>query len=517
VSNLSPENTIEATRTVQVKALNYTLWPFQERVLERISGDTLILGLPTGLGKTFVAGAFLKSESFKEPIRVLFMVPSIPLGVQQTLFVRRMMNVEDAYFVSGETPPMKRALLKVWNPSVVISTPQTFSNDFLTPFMPFLEEARRVNEPISYLSKVFNDASFRFPFTHVIADECQRYVGETDGYAILLTAKACEKHVLALSATPQLHAPERLKQLKVVFDRVEIISIEEPEIKKHMPKRVLRVVRVPTPEKLLRIYSILGTVINTYTERVKKEFGAEHLRQDCDEHITCIWLKALRIMRVRCVEDGASSILKYGVWKLRELHQPLKELGWKSLYKTYQENLREEFNHKVKAALRILEERMFEKAIVFMESVQAAKQLGGQLQQRHGLDDVAVLVGKGAMSMEQQASALLQFKERARVLSATSVAEEGLDIPSADIEVWLDPPSNPRKWIQRFGRILRQPGGKEQAVTYVLISMRTHEKNKLLSVMKRTEEVYGFTQDVVFEPYVKALPKDQRTLGEYQI
>jgi len=79
----------------------------------------------------------------------------------------------------------------------------------------------------------------------------------------------------------------------------------------------------------------------------------------------------------------------------------------------------------------------------------------------------------------------------------------------------LDPPSNPKKWIQRFGRILRQPGDKKLARTYALISLRTHEKNKLLSVKRKAEKVYGFTQRLVVRARAKALPREQRTLTQY--
>lgn len=41
--------------------------------------------------------------------------------------------------------------------------------------------------------------------------------------------------------------------------------------------------------------------------------------------------------------------------------------------------------------------------------------------------------------MERQASALLQFREKARILVFTSIGEEDRDIPTADIEVWIDP------------------------------------------------------------------------------
>jgi len=56
-SSLAPEQLISTPQADRVEALNYTLWPFQQKILDKIGGDTLILGLPTGLGKTYLAGA----------------------------------------------------------------------------------------------------------------------------------------------------------------------------------------------------------------------------------------------------------------------------------------------------------------------------------------------------------------------------------------------------------------------------------------------------------------------------
>jgi ERCC4-related helicase len=99
-------------------------------------------------------------------------------------------------------------------------------------------------------------------------------------------------------------------------------------------------------------------------------------------------------------------------------------------------------------------------------------------------------------------------------LICTSVGEEGLDIPSADLEVWIDPPSNPQKWIQRFGRILRQLGDKPLAKTIALISHDTHERTKLLNVKTTVETTYGFTQNMqtrIFKPR----SHDQKTMAQY--
>ena len=511
-SSLAPQHRIESEEFVSVEKTNYSLFPFQQRILERIRGDALIVGLPTGLGKTYIAGAFIARESARKQRRVIFLTPSVPLGVQQTLFARRMLNIANAYFISGGISPEKRRELRVWNAGYVVTTPQTFYNDFLAEHEDALRHAKNMGDPVEALRGLLG--SFSFPFDILVADECHGYIGETDGYSILLSAKACGTNILALSATPQLHSPGRLGELKRIFGQIEVFSIDDPEIKSFMPERSITLVRVPVPKKILTVYDQLARVIKLYRERVKGAYGSQHLRGYCKKHSLCVCLLALRIMRTRIVEDGASSVLNYGIWRVRELNQGIDELDGKSIREIYREAVKSNFNHKFRATEEILRRKNFEKAIVFVESVEGAKQLGTILHATYGMDEVAVLVGKGSMSMEQQASALMHFKERARILVCTSIGEEGLDIPVADLEVWMDPPSNPRKWIQRFGRILRQSGSKKVANTYALVSMMTHERGKLLSVMRRVERIYGFTQQVREEDLFKLPEKKEKGKGK---
>lgn len=514
-SNLSPPEAIRERQWVKVEGMRYSLFPFQQKILDRVGGDALVVGLPTGLGKTYVAGAYIARESAKTPCRVLFLTPSIPLGVQQTLFARKMLGLGGACFVSGSINPERRKELRVWNAGFVVTTPQTFYNDVLKQHARAISSAKGSEDAVACLRESFGVAGFSFPFTILVADECHGYIGETDGYSILLAAKASGSQILALSATPQLHAPSRLRELKKVFGQIEVFSVEEPEIKAHMPERVIGMVPLDPPPKLLSVYYQLSAVVKSYQDKAKRIYGPQHSRGFCNRHPLCILLIALRVMRARLVEDGASSVLKYGNWRLRELNRPLRELDGKTIFETYREALKLNFNHKLNATMRILDGERYKKAIVFVESVEAAKQLGSMLHKKRGMEDVAVLVGKGGMTMEQQASALLQFRDRAGILVCTSIGEEGLDIPVADIEVWVDPPSNPKKWIQRFGRILRQSGGKKTAKTYALLTSKTHEKNKFLKVKGKVEGVYGFTQRLQEEPLPGPLPKEQKTLSQF--
>jgi len=478
-SDLSPKSVASSRKGVEIPEPEYSLWPFQKDILDEIGDSTLILGLPTGLGKTYVAGAKLHRESRKRAVRVIFLVPSIPLGVQQTLFVREKLGA-----------------------------PQTFYNDNLAHYERILREARGLEDPIGYLAPLIDG----FPFDIVVADECQRYIGETDGYSILLSAKASCTEILALSATPQLHAPERLEELRKVFDEIKVFGVEDPGIREHIPERLLIIEEIETPPKLMRVYRALGGLIRNYYYRIRKMYGSRH-RPNCTRHPLCRGLLAVKMLRLRMVEDGASSVENYGTWRFRDLKTKRKSLDGETIYNAYRDALSECRNHKLDAAIRILNREVYRKAIVYIESVDAAKELAVRLQ-KDSVGRVACIVGKGDMTMDHQASALLQFREEAQILVCTSVGEEGLDIPVADIEVWVDPPNNPRKWIQRFGRILRQPGDKRLARIYAPVSKSTHEKARLHSVKKKVEKTYRFSQKLK-ERKGEFLPEDQKTIAEF--
>ncbi|MEM4706951.1 MAG: DEAD/DEAH box helicase family protein, partial [Candidatus Methanomethylicaceae archaeon] len=251
VHTLVPKEKIEFNQRIIINKINYTLYPFQQKILNKIRDDTFIVGLPTGLGKTYIAGAFLLRETQKNPKKILFLTPSIPLGVQQTLFARKMLNIDSAYFISGNISPEKRKLLKVWNAGFIVTTPQTFYNDFLIEYEDEIKLAKSLDNTLEILKEVLK---FKFPFDIIIADECHGYIGDTSGYSILLTAKANGSKILALSATPQLHSPIRLKELKKIFENIEMISIEDSEIREFIPRRIINIININAPNNLILIY-----------------------------------------------------------------------------------------------------------------------------------------------------------------------------------------------------------------------------------------------------------------------
>lgn len=62
------------------------------------------------------------------------------------------------------------------------------------------------------------------------------------------------------------------------------------------------------------------------------------------------------------------------------------------------------------------------------------------------------------------------FKEkRYQVLAAISCLDEGIDIPSADTAILMSNSTNPREYVQRIGRVIRQAEGKSHASIYDFI------------------------------------------------
>ncbi len=66
---------------------------------------------------------------------------------------------------------------------------------------------------------------------------------------------------------------------------------------------------------------------------------------------------------------------------------------------------------------------------------------------------------------------------RYRVLVLTSVGDEGLDLPEADVGIILSTSISKRQFIQRLGRLLR-PAQQKEARLYVLISRQTFEERQ---------------------------------------
>lgn len=171
--------------------------------------------------------------------------------------------------------------------------------------------------------------------------------------------------------------------------------------------------------------------------------------------------------------------------------EPSEEQSWRSWNRLKQDcaaqlektQLVPSGNGKVVALLKYLESMpQASRAIIFVQmrstAVQLTRYLQAQLDPSVGVESV---VGRSDMSSSNQIATVARFNEGAfRILVATSVAEEGLDIQACDLVIRMDGTCTAKSLIQSRGR------ARHKNSRYVLITL-AEDKAALEFVMKKEE------------------------------
>ena len=125
---------------------------------------------------------------------------------------------------------------------------------------------------------------------------------------------------------------------------------------------------------------------------------------------------------------------------------------------------------KIESAARIIREELARgsKIIVFTQYRRQAEEIARE---------VGGLLLHGGIDKRRRERILDQFRRaRSGVLVLTTVGDEGLDIPDANVGVFVSGTSSPRQFVQRLGRLLRPSPGKDKAVLYEIIVEGTSEE-----------------------------------------
>ncbi len=128
---------------------------------------------------------------------------------------------------------------------------------------------------------------------------------------------------------------------------------------------------------------------------------------------------------------------------------------------------------KLKEAERIVREELEKgsKIIVFTQYKRQAEEIARR---------VGGLLIHGGLDKARREAALRRFKSmKSGVLVVTTVGDEGLDIPDANVGVIVSGTGSRRQFIQRLGRLLRPQNGKT-AVLYELVAEGTGEEYQSL-------------------------------------
>ena len=155
----------------------------------------------------------------------------------------------------------------------------------------------------------------------------------------------------------------------------------------------------------------------------------------------------------------------------------------------------DEIHSKIGAVRRMVRERIkrdsMSRIIVFANYRDTIASLEASLEGLKGITPIR-FVGQSSrgsrkgLSGREQVRRLDEFRNgNANVLLATSIGEEGLDIPSADLVIFYEPVSSEIRTIQRRGRT----GRKRLGEVIVLIAEGTRDEGAKAAALRREENM----------------------------
>ncbi|MDV3103372.1 DEAD/DEAH box helicase [Thermococcus waiotapuensis] len=493
---------------------------YQEVIYARCKERNCLVVLPTGLGKTLIAMLIADYRLSKYGGKVLMLAPTKPLAVQHAESFRRLFDLppEKINVLTGELPPEKRK--ELWEKSVVITaTPQTIENDVLTG-------------GISLDDVVL-----------LVFDEAHRAVGN---YSYVFIAKEylkTAKHplVLGLTASPGSDE-EKIREIikNLGIEHIEVRTESSPDVKPYVHGISFEWVGVDLPEIYREVLSILREMLKESLKPLANAGLVSSASPDIPKRE--VLQAGSRINHALSQGDSSLGSLMKHQAKAMKLHHAIELLETQGLtaLRAYLKKLHED---RSKSSRELMEDPRMRKVVYLLvqakesgidhPKMEKLKELiGGQLGRKPnskiivftnyrdtGKKIVEELKNEGisverfigqasrandrGMSQREQKEILDRFSRgEFSVLVATSVGEEGLDVPEVDLVVFYEPVPSAIRSIQRRGRtgrhrpgkvvILMAKGTRDEAYYW---SSRRKEKGMFEAIKKIARELESKTKE----------------------
>ena len=480
-----------------------------------LSASSLVV-LPTGLGKTIIALLAIVSRLEKIGGKVLILSPTKPLVEQHASFLKKalLLPEEETLTFTGSLPPAKRE--EMWKTGkVIVSTPQVIENDLLT---------KRID---------LNDVS------HITFDEAHRAVGN---YAYTYIAEkyfeqAENPLVLGITASPGSNNEKISEVCEALHVQSVAVKTEtDSDVAPYVYEKEIEWKRVKLPDELKDIKDLLEKVLDDrFTKLSELGFNVQYKKNASKRDLLALQKRMQSQLRgdANPVVYGAISILAE-ILKVNHAVEVVETQGIEALSK-YMERLDNEAYSKSgsKASKRLAEDLYIQqvahkvkecaiehpkleivcdivkdelegnpnsRVIVFTNYRDTAEMVTNALSD---IEDVRPVrfVGQASkykdkgLNQKQQVEIIEKFKNgEYNTLVATSVAEEGLDIPATDLVLFYEPVPSEIRSIQRKGRT----GRKHKGRVVVLVTKGTrdeayywssnHKERRMQSNMRQLQE-----------------------------
>ena len=487
---------------------NFTPRLYQQTILGTAARHNTLVVLPTGLGKTAVAFLLTAQRLRNYPnSKILMLAPTKPLCEQHVESFRRHLEIpaEKVVLFTGSVSPEKRAQL--WKEAqIIISTPQGLENDIINSRIDLKE--------VSLL----------------IFDEAHHATGE---YAYVWIANQYDKtsssaKILALTASPGSDM-ETVKEVttNLKIEKVEVRTEKDADVKPYVQTTHKNWVEVEFPQELRKIQLLLKDC------RRSKLIEAQNLGYCSDLEMSKGALLALQLELQKKLSSGfrdfevlrSISVIAEAM-KVDHALELLETQGIKPLQKYFKKMQQDALTSKVKAVQNLMQDELFKssmhltdelvkqnvihpkmlkmkeilqetvgnessaKVIIFTQFRDSAEEIVKNVNELNIKNHIFVGQAKKnglGFSQKQQKEILEKFSVgEFNVLIATSVAEEGLDIPKVDKVIFYEPIPSAIRSIQRRGRT----GRLEEGEVTILMTKDTRDEIYRWSAHHKEKRMY---------------------------
>lgn len=492
---------------------------YQQKIFETCKEKNCLVVLPTGLGKTLIALMLTIERMKKFPgEKVVFLAPTKPLAEQHLISFKK--NLPELFgemqLFTGAVNSEKRK--KIWETAdIIFSTPQCVAND--------------LKNNLYDLEKV----------CLLVEDEAHRCIKNYDYNYIAQTYKKQSIHqrIIGLTASPGSDA-SRIKEIckNLSIEEVELRTRESADVNSYLQELEFEKILVDFPPKFEEMRQVLKKIYDEYVEELRKRnvlFGpvnkiiliqlqkkimaslARGNKNFSYFHAASACAQAIKIQHsmelletqtlasfnnyLKTLFAQASKKQSKGVVKL--ISRP--EFNYVFTQSNEMLIKNEEHPKLLKLTELIQEESKNEniKIIVFTQFRDTASIIAKRLNEISKIK-AKVFMGQTkkisednksstGLSQKEQKKIIEEFSEgKINILCATSIGEEGLDIPEVNMVIFYEPIPSAIRSIQRRGRTARLMKGK----LIVLITKNTRDQSFYYASRSREKKMHSAIKSI---------------------
>ena len=506
---------------------------YQLKALNNILHSSTLLVLPTGMGKTPIELMAIADKIYQSPNKkVIFLAPTNPLLAQHYKDAKKFLNIpeESIIMINGGINWKKRQEM-AQNAKLILATPQVIRND-----------VNRGSLSLVNCSLLVIDEAHHASGKHAMAQVADLYLkqsnqglllgataspGSTDKAIINLINRIGSSNIFSMEKNNPLVKPyvSQLESIIITMDLPKKLEDLSTPLKKWLEEMVEQLRRVGV---YLHKGVITTSGLNDSMRRAsflierKSQHGWNSMKLIADS------IRVLQLINL-ITTQGIISTRNYmrriigqfenGEKKLSRLINKKEFIDLKQEISNMQE-----IHNKMEKVVQLVKEQINldsqSRIIVFASLRDSVKNIAITLNGIEGINAVPFIgqSSRGAdegMSQKKQISTLDDFREgKLNVLVATSVGEEGLDIPSADRVIFYEPVASEIRTIQRRGRTGRHRSG----YVFVLVSKDTKDEGIRFAANAKENRMYRILNKVKNQKRLSFNPKNnQNILNNFKI